>query len=231
MGLFLVLLGISAWAFSGYAASSMTDNFDPGSYSLGYQLQGGANGWNASSTNVVVALNPVTSTTNGSGQQVVYMGTDTTATNTLVSGVTNVWTDFYVLPVAYQPDDGSDYQADTNTTAQFYLSTNNFLVTLGLGVTNRATNYMFTAAGSWPTISTNPLAWYRFSVNHNFKNKQWAVLMNGHVVTQQVPFINGLASSYNAFQIYNGGNTNTWFDTVKIGTNPPSDIATDDNND
>jgi hypothetical protein len=213
----------STFGSAGVAASHLNfwENFEV--YGLNTRLDAlGMFGWGASSSGIIVQSN-TTYLASGRAALLPVSWTVATLTNTISSaGYSNVWTEC-ALNESNHMVDGTYVEADSNAVVQFYLNTNNYVV-----LYNRA-------AVRWDICSNDVLGdslagvcsngWTYVAVNQNYETKKVAIFLNGHLVRQQVDFINTNQGSYSRFQVRACDDASAYVDNVGFSTNVPASLT------
>ena len=176
-------------------------------------------GWAASSDSVIVQTNEV----NG-GDKAVLLSTGTSASNSLDTAERRTWTDWYVVPTAgVAPEDA----IDAGESLRFYVNTNGYIAIATNGGWDVCTHDVF-------NVAVAPLSndWVRLTVHHNYGGKLAAVLLNGRVLREEIPFIGASATNYTSIVLRNPHTaTNAYVDDVLIATNQPAGLDEDGDND
>ena len=122
------------------------------------------------------------------------------------AGATNVWSDFWTVPRFYVSDTGGGPAADTNATAQFYIASNGLWTVIsregGVIVTQAISTNVYGASIGARSEVTN---FIHVSVYHNYSSKKWSLFVEGTPIATNLGFINSSATSYNWFNVQNGG--------------------------
>lgn len=181
----------------------------------------GAFGWAASSPSAVIESN----TTYGGSARAVLLPADAAITNLVsAAGLSNVWTDC-MLQESSGMVDGEFGSVDSNAVVQLYLNTNRFVV-----LYNRPAGFWEICSNDvWGASMAGVYAggWCQVTVNQNYGTKMVAVFLNGHLVREQVPFINTNQGSYASFRLEGTRATPAYVDNVSFTTNVPSGLTGD----
>ncbi|MBI2440756.1 MAG: fibronectin type III domain-containing protein [Lentisphaerae bacterium] len=178
-----------------------SDTFE--GYTQGTSLTNGFNNWYASDTNCVVSS---TNGIGGSGTNIALIPIDVTLSNRFsIAAPTNVYISLAPKLVRYEGTNNPT--VDTNASAMFYLNSNGFFVAYNGLVSD------------WVTLTaySNALgAWTNLDLYLNFSNKTWQFNVGGNVVSNNLGFANPNLSTFNGFDVYNGGDSTTYVDNVYI---------------
>ena len=138
------------------------------------------------------------------------------------TGVTRVWTDFYLRPRLGLPPD----TIDTNTASVlFYVDTNGCLNLYNTGHWDVLSNGVLGAVA--PVLAEG--GYSRITLFSDFNTEQAAIFVNGQLLRQKVPFPRGQAMQfYRALQVANLDG-NAYLDQVTIGAQVPSGMTGDAN--
>jgi len=209
----MATLGLTALTGAG-ATPDLFDNFD--GYSLGRTFTTTVNGWQTSAGGVMV-----TNDTAHSGTQSVTLPVGTDLTN-LVSGGSGkvIWTDFFMKPA--MGDTPPEFSTD-GASLCLYFGTNGYAA-------------LVTAAGEqvlsndvWGTaLAPATTNFVRLTVYQNYATSKQAVLIDGRLVAQDLPFVTPVAT-YDTLRLLNGS-TNAWVDDVWVKTTYDTATLTNDAN-
>ena len=155
-------------------------------------------------------------------------------TNTVAAGTVSnvVWSDFWTITRPFHSPESIAPDLDANATAQFFVNTNGYWVTMsragGAVVTNLFTNDAYNVnLDPLPNTGTN---WCHVSVCHDYSNKVWSLFIGGVPVATNLGFLNQGVSNYQwlAVQSVGGDSSNTTFLDDLLITNAVPDTLTGD---
>ena len=200
-----------------------SDDFE--SYTAGDELVDlGASGWDASDTTVVVQA-----TESYEGSQAVLLPKATDAENHFVTATDTVWADFYVLPPL-----GAQSSIDpaSKPSVRLYFNENGYVT---IATTN---NDWDVCSESVFGNSVTPVSnqWVRITLHHDYVKKEVAVLLDGRVLRDQIPFLNSDITGLDGLSFINNGGTapvqtNAYFDKVLVRSALPPGFTIDEDND
>jgi len=197
----MAAMGFTALTGAG-ATPNFFDNFD--GYAVGTNFTTIINGWQTSAGGVMV-----TNDAYHSAPQSVTLPGNTTLTNTVNGGGGQViWTDLYVKPAL-----GVSPPALSTDSASLclYFNTNGYVTLVTTNGEQVFTNDVW--GGTLAPATTN---FVRVTVYQNYATSNQAVLVDGHLAAQDLPFITP-ASAYNTLALVNGS-SNAWADDVWVKT-------------
>jgi len=210
----------STFGVPGVTASHLNFRDDFELYALSTPLNLlGMFGWSASSASVIIQSN----TTYLASGRAALLPAISSITNTISSaGYSNVWTEFYLNDSNHMVN-GTYVEADTNAVVQFYLNTNNYVVLYN----REAASWDICSNDVWGSSLAGVCSngWTYLAVNQNYATKQAALFLNGHLVRQQVAFINTNQGSYARFQIQGCDDASAYVDSVGFSTNVPASLT------
>lgn len=155
-------------------------------------------------------------------------------TNTVAAGTVSniVWTDFWTITRPFHSPESIAPDLDANATAQFFVNTNGYWVTMsragGSVVTSLYTKNAYNVdLDPLPNTGTN---WCQVSVCHDYSNKVWSLFVGGVPVATNLGFLNQGVSNYQwlAVQSVGGDASNTTFMDDLLITNAVPDTLTGD---
>jgi hypothetical protein len=149
----------------------------------------------------------------------------TEANNTVSTGEARIWTDYRWLPI---PGDLSTNAATSNQSIRVAFNMDGYLA---VDTTNGWMVCSNDVKGGIAPRASNE--WVRVTVFQDYQARLQAVFLNGLLLRQQLAFVGAQASAYNKLRHLNTGvDGNLYLDTVGIGTNLPTGMTGDlnDNN-
>jgi hypothetical protein len=213
----------------GASVKAMPINFTDGfeSYGVGSPLASLMSlGWGASSAGVIVT-NPASLPAGST--RAVLLPADQLITNRIDSegsGLTNVWTDFYISEAQHVAEVPAVAYTNGGPSVLCYIDTNGWLVVFNrdVGGWDICSNAVSSADAPRATDTWARVTWFQ-----NFETTNAAFFLNGILVREQVPFVDW-RPQYGGLKV-DGGSASLYLDSVKIWTNRPSDLTSDGNND
>ena len=191
-------------------------------YTNGMALSGaGYFGWDASASDIVIQ------TSQAQSNQAVILPDWTSSLNLSLASVSNMWVEWYCQDGWRVPMDvmGLD-TVETNLAAMMFINTNGYLVVFNpdLNIWDICSN------DAWGVSLTNSLAtneWPRVTVNENYESRKTAVFLNGHLLRQQLRFINTNLTHCATLNWSGGSRGATYLDGLNVWTNADSIVSGD----
>lgn len=191
------------------------DNFE--SYPEGAPLVNGTNGWYSATlhnteTNVIVQRDTVRS---GAQSAVIPFNSVLSNRFELAGNPDPVWVQLDVLPAFFDFDhDACEINPDAS--AQVFINSNGYFIVHD-GPADGATN--------WSVVTHDPLGdpidplpsneWVRVHIRLEYSTHKWSLYADYRELRTNISFISDLAE-FKGFEIYNGGETNTYVDNVCV---------------
>lgn len=210
---------------SALIAQSLPFDEDFESYAPGSRVDEMANfGWTASSADVIVQDGRAHGDTNA-----VIIPRGTAVSNSIDTTAMQTWSDWYCVPIGggLPPDAPDDKES-----LRLFFTTNGYVAIATAGGWDVCKRDVFNE----PVVGiTN--AWTRLTLHHNYATRKAAVLLNGRVLRDRIPFIGANATNYTGI-IYR--NTSGWLykkqphaylDDFIVTTEMPSDLTEDGDGD
>lgn len=185
----------------------------------------GAFGWGASAATVVVQSN----TTYQASGRAALLPAGTGLTNTLSAvGYSNVWT-VCALNDSNGVNPGLFIAVDSNAVAQFCLTTNHLLMVYD----RSASQWQICSNDVWGASVTGLFngGWASIAVNQNYATKKVAFFLEGHLVREQLDFINTNQGSYTSCRMNCNEGGEAYLDSVGFSTNVPASLTGDGDQD
>lgn len=186
------------------------------------------NQWNASSASVVVQ-----SSKKHWGSMAAVLPVSSSVSNVVNTGTNKVWSDFYTVPRVYVSDTSAGPAADTNATAQFYVTSNGqWAVICRSGsaiVTNVIATNVYNAAV--PTYQENLSNFVHVSVLHDYTAGKWSLFVDDVPIATNLGFINQAVTTYTWFNMQNGGGDSAWLDDFAVSNRVPATLTADTDHD
>lgn len=197
---------------------NFSDDFE--GYVIGTRLSAlGFLGWGASSSGITIQSN----TTYLASARAAQFPAATVLTNSISAvGLSNVWTEC-ALNESNHVVNGTFVEVDTNAVVQLYMNTNRYVV-----LYNRTSALWEVCSNDiWGVglagVYSN--GWAHISVNQNYATKKAALFLNGHLVREQIDFINTNQGSFMRFQMKSSESCTSYLDSVAFSTNVPANLT------
>jgi hypothetical protein len=196
------------------AGAFVADDFER--FTAGVSVNGLSNWW-ASSTDVVVT-NSYSPAHDGPGTNAVYLPVNTSVSNGVGQVATNIWTECWLYETNRMILETVP-PAFANTTYMMGISTGGYALVYDPGVTN----WVEITQDVWGSnVVVGATNWAQVSVFQNYTNHTVSLFLNGHLLTNGLPFITNL-NTYGSFQLDSGSDTNALLDNVYVSNAiPPS---------
>jgi hypothetical protein len=225
---FSVLVAAAVVSGTALAANYVKDSFE--GVADGTLLSTRSPQWGAPATVVITNMgSKAHSPTNA-----VLMPVSESMSNTVAAGTTSniVWSDFWTITRPFQSQEGTAPDLDTSATAQFFVNSNGYWVTMsragGAVKTNVITTDVYgTGLSQLPNTGTN---WCQISVCHNYSNQSWSLFVEGVPVATNLGFINQGVSNYQWFSVESMGgdpSNTTFLDDLLITNAVPASLTDD----
>lgn len=191
-------------------------------YAVNLSMNGlGLFGWGASDASVVIQSN----TTYQASARAALLPANTALTNTIsAAGYSNVWTVCSVNESNGMVP-GNVIDVDTNEVVMLCLTTNHLVM-----VYNRpASQWEVCSNDVWGASVTGLYhgGWAAIAVNQNYLTKKAAIFLNGHLVREQLDFIDVNQGSYVSCCVVGSEGGPTYLDSVGFSTNAPASLTND----
>lgn len=228
---FSVLVAAAVVSGTALAANYVKDSFE--GVAGGTALIATSPQWGAPATVVITNMgSKAHSPTNA-----VLMPVSESMSNTVAAGTTSniVWSDFWTITRPFQSQESTAPDLDTSATAQFFVNSNGYWVTMsragGAVKTNVITTDVYgTGLSQLPNTGTN---WCQISVCHNYSNQVWSLFVEGIPVATNLGFINQGVSNYQWFAVQSMGgdaSNTTFLDDLLITNAVPASLTDDQAN-
>ena len=188
------------------------------SHASGTPLNAVGQGWGSDSSGVIVS-----NMTSLAGTNVLYLPTSTMVSNAVnTASVATVWTEFTVLESAHLTLETAPL-VDSNLVVMVGVSTGGHAMVYD---TNGWVECVTDVWGTNVTVATGE--WARYSIFNNYTNHTAALFLNGHLMREQLSFINTNVSAYNTFRVDSGNDSPGLLDNAFISNAIPPFLASVD---
>lgn len=213
----------SDWGGSSVIPASLTfeDGFE--SYSAGVSVEDlGYFGWGSPSDESVVQ-----GITVKAGSRAVEVAPAATVSNAVTAGgVNEVWMECHLNGLSQRPMSGAP-DVDSSAAVMLFVNTSGQLV-----VHNSDSNaWIACEQDAWgDNMTALGSGWYRLTIFHDYTAETVAILIDGRVVCEQLPFV-GNPGAFHGMELTAGSEASTYMDGMYVSATVPSDLTDDLDND